>query len=124
MIWRRALNLLIVAAALDLLAIAMLHLYRASNLISPSRAASQTPTNKRRQKQAMALIPGATFQMGTDATEIPRLQQIFGIKREDLFAAEVPRHSVTVDSFYLDKFEVTNAQFKKFLDENPQWRRD
>ena len=72
----------------------------------------------------MALIPGATFQMGTDASEISRLQQVFSIKRGDLFSAEVPRHTVIIDPFYLDRHEVTNNQFKKFLDKNSQWRQD
>jgi formylglycine-generating enzyme len=74
--------------------------------------------------KSMALINGATFEMGTEASGIPRLQQVFGIKRADLFSAEVPRHAVTIDSFYLDRYEVTNGRFKKFLDRNPQWRRD
>ncbi len=72
----------------------------------------------------MTLIPGATFEMGTDSTEIPRLQEKFGVKRSELFAEEAPRHKVTVASFYLDRTEVTNAQFKLFVDENPEWRKD
>jgi formylglycine-generating enzyme len=74
--------------------------------------------------KSMALIPGGTFEMGIDATEITHLQQIFSIEGADLFSPEVPRHAVTIDSFYLDKCEVANAQFKKFLDNNPQWRQD
>jgi formylglycine-generating enzyme len=72
---------------------------------------------------AMSLIPGATFQMGTDAASISTLQQLFGIKRAELFTSEVPRHMVTIDSFYLDRYEVTNAEFRKFLRRNPGWRR-
>jgi formylglycine-generating enzyme required for sulfatase activity len=73
---------------------------------------------------SMVLIPKATFEMGTEATEIAHLQQVFGIERADLFSAEVPRHTVTIDPFYLDRHEATNAQFKNFLDNNPQWRQD
>jgi formylglycine-generating enzyme required for sulfatase activity len=72
--------------------------------------------------KTMVLIPGATFQMGTDLAEVAHLQQLFGVKRADIFSAEVPQHTVTIDSFYLDKYEITNAKFKKFLDQNPQWR--
>jgi formylglycine-generating enzyme required for sulfatase activity len=74
--------------------------------------------------KSMVLIHGATFQMGTEPSEVAHLQQAFGIKRADLFSAEVPRHTVTIGSFYLDRYEATNAQFKKFLDKNPQWRQD
>ena len=28
-----------------------------------------------------------------------------------------------VEAFYIDVYEVTNAQFKRFIDENPQWRK-
>jgi formylglycine-generating enzyme required for sulfatase activity len=72
----------------------------------------------------MALIHGATFRMGTDPSDIPRLQQVFGIKRAELFSAEAPPHTVTVDSFYMDRYEVTNALYKEFIDRNPRWRRD
>ena len=30
--------------------------------------------------------------------------------------------SVTVDSFYLSKYQVTNSEFLKFVTENPKWR--
>jgi formylglycine-generating enzyme required for sulfatase activity len=75
------------------------------------------------KKPKMVLIGGATFEMGTDKTEIPKLQEMFGIKRAALFAEETPRHKVKIDSFYLDKTEVTNAAFKRFLDKNPAWQK-
>jgi formylglycine-generating enzyme required for sulfatase activity len=46
------------------------------------------------------LIPGGDFQMGWE------------------------QDRVHVDSFYLGKYEVTNAQWKKFVDANPEWRKD
>jgi formylglycine-generating enzyme required for sulfatase activity len=70
----------------------------------------------------MALVPGAAFQMGTAASEVAHLQQLFNIKRADLFAAELPQHKVTISTFYLDRYEVTNAQFKSFIGKNPAWR--
>lgn len=72
----------------------------------------------------MVLIPGATFEMGTDEANIPKLQEVFKIKRAEIFAGETPRHPVKIASFYLDKYEVTNADFKKFLDKNPAWQKD
>jgi len=72
----------------------------------------------------MALIPGATFEMGTAPSEITRLQQAYRINRADVFSAEAPRHTVTIDSFYIDKYEVTNEQFKRFIDKNSAWRKE
>jgi formylglycine-generating enzyme required for sulfatase activity len=88
----------------------------------PATSASKRTSAGARDK-SMALIRGATFEMGTEASDIARLQQAFGVKRADLFSAEVPRHAVTIDSFYLDRHEVTNGQFKKFLERNSEWRR-
>jgi formylglycine-generating enzyme required for sulfatase activity len=72
----------------------------------------------------MALIKGVIFEMGTDHADIPKLQELFKVKRPEIFAEETPRHQVKIDSFYLDKYEVTNADFKKFLDKNPGWQKD
>ena len=72
----------------------------------------------------MVLIRGATFQMGTDRSAIPTLLKAFGVKREDIFLGETPRHTVAISSFYLDKYEATNAQFKSFILKNPTWKRD
>ena len=55
----------------------------------------------------MVLIPAGEFQMGSNAGD------------DD----EKPVHSVYVDAFYMDKYEVTNAQFKKFVDTNRQWQK-
>ena len=55
----------------------------------------------------MALIPAGRFQMGSRNGDFD----------------EKPVHTVYVDAFYIDKYEVTNAQYKKFVDANPQWRK-
>lgn len=90
-----------------------------------AKRSAVSPKRPRASKSdEMILIPGATFRMGTNAAEIPHLQQIFGVQRAELFEAEVPQHTVTLSDYYLDKDEVTNAQFKKFLDRNPLWRQD
>lgn len=53
----------------------------------------------------MVLIPAGEFQMGSDTWHTD----------------EKPVHAVYVDAFYIDKYEVTNAQYKAFVDANPQW---
>ena len=54
----------------------------------------------------MVPIPAGEFQMGSNAG-----------------ADEQPVRTVYIDAFYMDKYEVTNAQYKKFLDANPLWRK-
>lgn len=48
----------------------------------------------------MVLIPAGEFQMGSDNGD----------------ADERLVHTVFLDAFYIDKFEVTNAQYKKFVE--------
>ena len=37
---------------------------------------------------------------------------------------EQPVRTVYVNAFFMDKYEVTNAQYKQFVDANPQWGKD
>ena len=53
----------------------------------------------------MVLIPAGTFQMGS----------------KDGSDDEKPVHAVSVNAFYMEVNEVTNAQFKEFIDANPEW---
>lgn len=57
----------------------------------------------------MVLIPAGEFLMGSD---------------DGAYDDEKPVHLVYVDAFYMDKYLVTNAQYKVFVDANPQWRKD
>lgn len=65
---------------------------------SSSQALSE-PAEKQNAPDGMIWIPGGAFWMGSDNGP------------ED----EQPRHQVTVDGFWMDKYEVTNAQFAKFV---------
>jgi sulfatase modifying factor 1 len=47
----------------------------------------------------MVWIPGGTFQMGSD----------------DHYPEESPAHSVTVSGFWIDRTQVTNAAFRRFV---------
>lgn len=58
----------------------------------------------------MATIYGGAFQMGSNDIEAD--------------ADEKPVHTVHLDTFYIDVHEVTNAQYKQFVDANPEWQKD
>ncbi len=58
----------------------------------------------------MVLIPAGEFKMGSD--------------ERDAHGDEQPVHTVYADSFYIDRYEVTNAQYKAFIDANPEWGKD
>ncbi|MFM6790299.1 MAG: formylglycine-generating enzyme family protein, partial [Microcystis panniformis] len=54
-------------------------------------------------------IPGGTFMMGTEDEEIERLVKKFGW---DGFRREKPPHRVTVSSFYMGRYPITQAQWR------------
>ena len=58
----------------------------------------------------MVPIPAGEFQIGSSATDA----------RDN----EKPPHTVYIDAFYMDMYEVTNAEYRKFVDANPNWRKD
>ena len=58
----------------------------------------------------MMFIRAGEFWMGSDDSDA-----------ED---DEKPRHTIYLDAFHIDKYEVTNAHYKKFVDANPQWQKD
>ena len=38
--------------------------------------------------------------------------------------SELPAHKSTVGAFFIDRTEVSNAAFKRFVDSHPEWSRD
>ncbi len=70
----------------------------------------------------MVKIPSAPFDMGIDSSDLPRLTQLgkdvphmSPEHAREWFSDEIPRHTVSVAGFYMDKYEVTNEQFRAFV---------
>ena len=60
-------------------------------------------------------IPGGTFNMGQSDAEKEMLLKTMGPERYQKYCAcERPRHEVSVSGFWLGRYEVTNAQFRRF----------
>ena len=80
-----------------------------ANGSAPAKSAAQPPAEIIGKDGApMVLVPASEFTMGTD-------------KGDD---DEAPIHRVFLDTFYLDKFEVTNGRFAKFVEaiqSEPPW---
>lgn len=61
--------------------------------------------------------------MGTDAANIDQKYSELGPKVREMLRNEAPRRQVKVAAFSMDRCEVTNRQFQKFVEASPQWRR-
>ena len=62
--------------------------------------------------RTMVLIPAGEFTMGTNTAD------------PENWLNEGPAHTVHVDAFYIDRHEVTNANFKIFILAQPEWAKE
>jgi sulfatase modifying factor 1 len=67
----------------------------------PVHSSPPNTAEARAQRLAMEWIPGGTFTMGSDHH----------------YREEAPSHLETVDGFWIDRWPVTNALFRKFVEE-------
>jgi formylglycine-generating enzyme required for sulfatase activity len=68
----------------------------------------------------MMLIPGGSFQMGQTEAEKTELIRLVGEERYQQFHTdELPRHQVTVPSFFMGKYPITQAQWRAVATNEP-----
>jgi formylglycine-generating enzyme required for sulfatase activity len=91
---------------------------RSTRTNTPTTAPTQEPTptseptpapgyteTRPRDGMVMVYVPGGTFQMGSSESD------------SEADDDEFPQHPVTLDDFWIDQTEVTNAQFAAFLND-------
>ena len=75
---------------------------------------SQSATSNKNVLNNMILIPAGEFIMGSDDVDASGKSQEFGFN-EPLYLNEHPKRIIQLKAFYIDKYEVTNGEFKQFL---------
>ena len=86
-----------------------------SNQSAPTSTSSSNLPSSITYKSEMVLVPAGEFTMGSDSDD----------------EESKPAHKITLPAFYIDKYEVTNAQYKEFCDAtqrsyplNPSWNKN
>jgi formylglycine-generating enzyme required for sulfatase activity len=77
---------------------------------------AQTASHHAIDNAEMVLIPAGPFIMGSDKVDSAGLQKEYGMV-DPLFVNEHPRHTVTLDAYLIDKYEVTSGQYKVFVND-------
>ena len=69
----------------------------------------------------MVKIPGGTFEYGTDSAALVALMAQYHVSDPSVLGPEAPQRQVTVKPFYLDKGDVTVADFVRFVVKDTAW---
>jgi formylglycine-generating enzyme required for sulfatase activity len=90
-----------------------------AGLISGQSSKSVTPSRivGNKDHSEMILIPGGPFVFGMNQKAVKRLLKINKLPWAEIYADELPRQQKQVTAFYIDRFEVTNEQYKQFMQE-------
>src|SRR3989337_1463066 len=84
----------------------------------PFIAISHSP-NKNPDQEKMVFIPAGEFIMGSSSEEVEKVRKEYGHRGDFVgynFDKERPKRTGYVKAFYIDKYEVTNAQYQEFID--------
>ena len=66
----------------------------------------------------------SNFDVPAEMVVIPAGEFLMGSSDEDANDSEKPVHPVYVNAFYIDKYPVTNEQYRVFLDACSQWQKN
>lgn len=79
---------------------------------------------KQNLPEDMALIPEGTFLMGSTEEDISKLLELDRNVEAGRFDVEVPQREVYMSAYLIDKYPVTNAEYKKFIESGGYKQRD
>ncbi len=71
----------------------------------------------------MVTIPAGAFLMGTPEAEVEELAKLGGVQPE-VVRREVPQHEVTLSAYAIARYPVTNAEFRRFIEDSGYTVRD
>jgi formylglycine-generating enzyme required for sulfatase activity len=94
-----------------------------ATLVPPEPTATLAPTptpelaqTRNKDGMTMVYVPAGEFTMGSSNADIGALLAECSDCTRDSFKDEQPQHTVYLDAFWIDRTEVTNAQFRKCVE--------
>jgi formylglycine-generating enzyme required for sulfatase activity len=63
----------------------------------------------------MVIVPGGAFTMGMTEEDIYRIFKLDD-RENPVFATETPTRAVHLDTYYIDRYPVTNYQYRQFIE--------
>lgn len=66
-------------------------------------------------QKEMVLIPAGEFIMGTNKTDTENTHQQIGTVKP-LYLDQQPERKINLPAYYIDRYEVTNKEYKRFID--------
>ena len=72
----------------------------------------------------MVRLTGGTFLMGSAKDSLVAQFPEAGQGLKSMLFAETPAHEVTIPPFWIDRYEVTNAQYQRFVRAKSEWRKE
>ena len=75
---------------------------------------------KKTAPKGMAYIPGGEFMAGADSSiGYAECQKYYDNCKQSWYSDESPNHSVLIDGFFIDKYEVKQADYERAMGNNP-----
>ncbi len=72
----------------------------------------------------MVHLPGGVFRMGSDEKYLFEQFPSARAGLREMLLAETPVHEVKIPPFWIDRYEVTNSEFRTFVTARPEWRKE
>ncbi len=87
-------------------------------IVSGAGCSNQISTKTGKDGQVMVQVPAGEFRMGSSAEQVASLGNQFTLL-PDALQSESPQQTLSLSEVFIDQTPVTNAEYKKFLDANP-----
>lgn len=86
--------------------------------IGPARDSLVATRIRPKDEAVMVYVPAGKFPMGSGEVELAAARADCPGCPTDWFDGELPQHNVSLAAYWFDKYEISNAQFARFIQDN------